>query len=103
MPRRGVAQKRHRPREASPSKDIAREASSLGHTEQKEGEEKCGFEAISLAPEGDILTREVPLPPLGDPGTDTTHERAITRGEPRAWYEGKVDPPPGQVTSDWDA
>jgi len=41
------------------------------------------------------------MPPLGDPGTDTAHERAITRGEPRAWYEGKVDLPPGQVTSDW--
>ena len=41
---------------------------------------------MSLAPEGDILIREVPMPSLGDPGTDTTHEGAITRGEPRAWY-----------------
>jgi len=54
------------------------------------------FEVISLAPEGDILTREVPMPSLGDPGTDTTHERAITREEPRAWYEGKVDPSHGK-------
>jgi len=37
------------------------------------------------------LTREVPMPPLGDPGTYTTHERATSRGEPRAWYESKVD------------
>jgi len=29
------------------------------------------------------------MPPLGDPGTDTTHERAMPKGEPRAWCERK--------------
>jgi len=43
------------------------------------------------------------MPLLGDPGTDTTHERATTRGKPRAWYERKVDTLPGRVTSNWDA
>jgi len=28
---------------------------------------------------------------MGDPGADTTHERATPRGEPHAWYERKVD------------
>jgi len=56
-----------------------------------------------LGPVGDTLTREASTPPLGDPGTDTTHERAITRGEPRAWYGRKEDTPPGQVISDWGA
>ena len=44
-----------------------------------------------LVPVGSNLTREVPTPPLGNPGTDTTHEGATPRGEPRARYERKVD------------
>ena len=43
---------------------------------------------------GGNLTREVPTPLLGDPGTDTTHERVMAREEPHAWYESKVDAPP---------
>ena len=53
--------------------------------------EKGGFKASVLALVGSNLTREVPTPPLGNPGTDTTHERATPRGEPRALYERKVD------------
>jgi len=37
------------------------------------------------------LTREVPAPPLGNPGKNTTHEEAMPRGEPCAWYKRKVD------------
>ena len=44
-----------------------------------------------LVPAGGNLTREVPAPPLGNPWTDMTHEEATPRGEPRAWYERKVD------------
>jgi len=44
-------------------------------------EEKGGFKAIVLVLVGGNLTHEVPTPPLGDPGTDTTHERATPRGE----------------------
>jgi len=44
-----------------------------------------------LVPVGGNLAREVPTPPLGDHGTDTTREGATPRGEPRAWYEGRVD------------
>ena len=44
-----------------------------------------------LVPVGGNLDREIPTPPLGDPGTDMTHEGATPRGEPRAWYERKVD------------
>jgi len=43
------------------------------------------------------------MPPLGDPGADTTHERATPRGEPRAWYERKVDTLPGQLIRGWGA
>ena len=43
------------------------------------------------------------MPPLGDPGTDTTHERATPRAEPRASCERKVDTLPGQVTREWGA
>jgi len=44
-----------------------------------------------LVPVGGNLTREVPTPPLGNPEKDTTHKEATPRGEPRAWYERKVD------------
>jgi len=53
--------------------------------------EKGGFKATVPVLVGSNLTREVPTPPLGNPGTDTTHEGATSRGEPRAWYERKVD------------
>ena len=53
--------------------------------------EKGGFKATILVLVGSNLTREVPTPPLGNPRTDTTHERATPKGEPRAWYERKVD------------
>ena len=53
--------------------------------------EKGGFKAIVLVPVGSNLTREVPTQPLGNPGTDTTHEGATPRGEPRARYKRKVD------------
>ena len=43
------------------------------------------------------------MPPLGDPGTNTTHERATRRGEPRAWCERKVNTLPGRVTRGWGA
>ena len=56
--------------------------------------EKGGFKATVLVPVGSNLTREVPTPPLGNLGTDTTHEGATPRGEPRARYERKVDPLP---------
>ena len=39
--------------------------------------EKGGFKATVLVPVGSNLTREVPTPPLGNPGTDTTHEGAF--------------------------
>jgi len=56
-----------------------------------------------LVPVGSNLTCEVPMPLLGDPGADTTHERAMPRGEPRAWYEKRVDTPPGRMTRSWGA
>jgi len=43
------------------------------------------------------------MPPLGNPGTDTTHERATPRGEPRAWYKRKVNTLPQQLIRGWDA
>jgi len=43
------------------------------------------------------------MPLLRDPWIDTTPERATTRGEPRAWYERKVDTLLGQMTRDWGA
>jgi len=43
------------------------------------------------------------MPLMGDPGADTTHERATPRGEPRAWYERKVDSLPGRMTRGWGA
>jgi len=52
--------------------------------------EKGNFKASVLVLVGSNLTREVPTPPLGNPGTDTTHERATPKGEPRAWYERKA-------------
>ena len=65
--------------------------------------EKGGFKATVLVPVGSNLTREVPTPPLGNPGTDTTHEGATLRGDPRAWYERKVDTLPRCVTRSWGA
>jgi len=56
-----------------------------------EEKRKVASKAIVLVPVGGNLTREVPTPPLGDPGTNRTHERATPRGEPHAWYERKVD------------
>jgi len=35
------------------------------------------------------------------PGTDTTHERVILRGESDAWCKRKVDTLPGRVTKGW--
>jgi len=53
--------------------------------------EKGGFKAAVVVPVGSNLTREVSTPPLGNPGADTTHEEGHAQGEPRAWYERKVD------------
>ena len=59
------------------------------------------LQAIVLVPVGSNLTCEVPMPPLGDPVADTTHERATPRGEPRAWYKIRVDTLPGRMTRGW--
>jgi len=63
----------------------------LGSDGSKQQRRKDSFKAIVLVPVGSNPTREVPTPPLGNPRTNTTHERAPPRGETRAWYERKVD------------
>ena len=42
--------------------------------------EKGGFKATVLVPVGSNLTGEVPTPPLGNLGTDTTHEVGHAQG-----------------------
>jgi len=68
------------------SKEESQQIGHLNHR-QKEG----GFKATVLGPVGSNLTREVPMSLLGNLRTDTTHEGVTPRGEPRAWYERKVD------------
>ena len=95
---RVIAKLRHRPRKASPKKGVAQERASqggFGPRQFRTVTKKGGFKAISSsAHRGKNLTREVPTSPLGNPGIDTTRERATTREEPYAWYKSKVDAPP---------